>query len=213
MSPVRLRDVVILVADKNMEFALRGVLSRTASLRIEPVLADIFVHPEKDPGCLLRSDAFLRPFQHSHDHALVLFDREGCGREDSRPVLEADVEARLLQSGWDARGAAIAIDPELEAWVWSTSPHVDTALGWAGRDPDLRSWLVERGALARPEDKPTRPKEAVEEALRVARKPRSSALYQRIAGAVSVDRCSDPAFNKLRHLLSLWFGVDREGGG
>ena len=49
-APAR-KDLVVLVADKNMEFALRGLFSRTPSFGIHPVTADVFVHPEKDPGC------------------------------------------------------------------------------------------------------------------------------------------------------------------
>lgn len=206
MSPARSRDLVVLVADKNMEHAIRGILSRHTSLRIESVLCDIFVHPEKDPGCLLRSHEFLRPFQRSHDYALVVFDREGCGR-DQRPRVELEqaVEQRLDESGWQGRSGVVAIDPELENWLWSPSPHVDAALGWRDHDPSLRSWLIQSGMLADALAKPDKPKRAVEEALQVVRKPRSSAVYQKIAQTVSLDRCTDPAFGKLKELLTTWF--------
>ncbi len=100
----------------------------------------------------------------------------------------------------------MVIDPELEAWVWSQDPAVDSVLGWSGRDPTLRHWLQEQGFLAAGLVKPGRPKEAVQEALRLVRKARSSALYQDLAGVVSLEGCVDPAFVKLRLVLERWFG-------
>lgn len=97
------------------------------------------------------------------------------------------------------------IDPELETWVWSESPHVDAALGWSGRSPDLRSWLTERGWLDSGNPKPRRPKEAVEKALWAIRKARSSAIYAQLARKVTVSGCVDPAFSKLKATLQTWF--------
>ena len=208
MSFVEGKSLVALVADKNMEFGLRGLLARHPSLGIRPLAADVFVHPERDPGCFLRGHDFLRPLQSVYARALILFDRQGCGREPaSRRELERALEQRLATSGWGSRAAAIAIDPELEAWVWADSPHVDNALGWSARVPDLRSWLRTRGFLPDAANKPLRPKEAVEEALRLAGKPRSSALYLMLARDVSLEGCTDEAFQKLRSTLSNWFGA------
>jgi hypothetical protein len=78
----------------------------------------------------------------SHEHALVLFDRAGRGKEGvGRAALEREVEERLAASGWSARAAAIVMDPELEAWVWVDSPHVERIVGWAGARGGLRGWL------------------------------------------------------------------------
>ena len=64
MSADRLRkDLILLVADKNMEASLRGLLSRFQSRRFRQVAFDLYVHPERDPGCLLRAHDFLRPSQ------------------------------------------------------------------------------------------------------------------------------------------------------
>ena len=125
-----MRDLVVLAADKNMEFAVKGLIARAAALGIREILSDVFVHPHHDPGCLLEGHDFLRLYTKSHRHALVILDRGGSGREDlSRESLEQELEGLLSQSGWENRAAAIAIDPELEIWVWSGSPHVDAVLG------------------------------------------------------------------------------------
>jgi hypothetical protein len=204
-----LGDIIFLVADKNAAWAIQGLVCRPKSLAIRSVRAVIRPHPENDPGCYLRAHDFLRPFRSLYARAIVMFDREGCGNEAlSREALEAEVEDRLQTSGWDDRARAVVVDPELDIWVWSDSPEVESALGWAGRSPTLRSWLTEKGFLQAGVVKPARPKEAMEAALRVVRKPRSSNVYQQLARSVSLRRCSDPAFAKLRAALQMWFPLN-----
>jgi hypothetical protein len=60
--------------------------------------------------------------------------------------------------------------------------------------------LLEVGAA-----KPARPKEAVQLALKTVRTPRSSSIYLELARSVSTDRCTDPAFLKLKRCLREWF--------
>jgi hypothetical protein len=93
----------------------------------------------------------------------------------------------------------------LEIWVWSDSPEVPRVLGWPSAPPDLSTWLISKGFIHAAGTKPQRPKEAVEAAIRRARKPRSSALYFELASRVSVRRCTDPAFAKLQMVLKNWF--------
>lgn len=201
-------DLVCLVADSNIEQTLRPLLDeRSPALGIMPPSYRLYVHPEHDPGCYHHAPDFLRAFQAQARYALVLFDREGCGQESrSREEIEEDLEQRLRKSGWEGRATALVIDPELENWVWSDSPHVAAALGWADRSPDLRSWLEAKALLETDAVKPARPKEAMEEALRTVRKPRSSAIYRQLARQVSLVRCSDPAFAKLKATLVRWLG-------
>jgi hypothetical protein len=208
MQTLSKKDLIILVADKNTEFTLKGLLSRSQALKIRALEFDIFVHPEHDPGCLLKSDDFLRAFIASYRYGMVLFDREGCGREGLiREELEEYIETRLSNSGWNTRAAAIVLDPELETWVWSDSPHVDVVLGWERKVPNLRTWLKQQQFLTSEQVKPERPKETMERALLIARKPRSSALYFHLAQRVSFERCSDPAFLKLKSVLQNWFAL------
>ena len=170
------RDLVVLFADKQMEFSVRGLLERRRALRIRPISFEIFVHPAKDPGCRGKSHDFLRPFHRQYRYALVMFDREGCGNESqTREELEAEIEQRLSQSGWENRAASIVLDPELEIWVWSDSSEVDRALDWTGRQPNLSSWLQSEGFVTEKEAKPVRPKEAMQQALKISRRPRSIA--------------------------------------
>ncbi|MCP4250106.1 MAG: hypothetical protein GY778_23945 [bacterium] len=137
---------------------------------------------------------------------MVLFDRVGSGGEKLTPQdLQRQVERNLAATGWGERAATIVLDPELEVWVWSDSPEVDRCLGWHGRQPALRDWLHEQGMWPPDLTKPPDPKQATEQALRQVRKPRSSAVYERLATKVSLRRCSDPAFLRLRQQLVEWF--------
>jgi hypothetical protein len=113
-----LRDLVVLVADADMEQAMRGFLSRTAALGIRTPAWDPFPHPMHDGGCRAGAHEFLRSFSRRYRYALVMFDREGCGADhQSRVDLEAEVEQRLEAAGWPDRAAAVVIDPELEVWL------------------------------------------------------------------------------------------------
>ena len=201
-----MKDLVILAADKDMEYALAGLLRRPLALGIRPISHDVFVHPEHDPGCALRGVTFLSNFARQYRHGLLLFDHEGSGRESgSARHLQESLNADLSGSPWGDRARAIVLDPELEAWVWSDSPHVDRIAGWEQRQPGLRRWLVEQDWIQEPETKPARPKEAFQAALRAARTARSSSLYRKIAESVSLERCTDSSFRELRKTLRVWF--------
>jgi hypothetical protein len=200
------KDLVVLTADKNMQFAVRGIVSRHQSLGIHKLEPDFFVHPQKDPGIYHNAHDFLRFAAKTHRHALVLMDREGSGQEDqTREELEEKLEQALFRSGWEQRASAVVLDPEVEIWVWSDSTHVDHELGWSQQATGLRAWLREKGFLDERSLKPQKPKEALEAALRWVRKPRSSAIYQGLAEKVSLSKCQDPAFLKLKTVLQAWF--------
>ena len=201
-----LTDLVILVPDRNVEAALDGLLATPARLGMRNLSFEIHVHVHRDPGCFLTAHEFLRPFAGRCAHALVVFDRIGCGREALQAEdLEQAVRFRLRDSGWADRAAAVAIDPELEIWVWSDSPHVASCLGWEGGIRELRSWMASEGLWIQEHPKPADPKRALERVLRQVRKPRSSAIYARLASSVGLDRCRDPSFARLRGILSGWF--------
>ena len=203
------KDLIILVADQTMHKTIESLLKfRLRSLGIHQLQYSIFpFEGEHDPGSCKRGHEFLRNFIKQYEYALLIFDLEGCGQDHiySRSELEKEMEEKLSQSGWADRAAAIVIDPELEIWTWSDSSHVDEILGWKDRIPDLRTWLVNKEYLTSKNDKPNRPKEAMMEALKKVKKTFSSALHMQLAKKVSLNRCADPAFSKLKSTLQDWF--------
>jgi hypothetical protein len=178
-----MNDLVVLVPDKNMEAAIKGILGRHDALAIRSPKTDVLVHPARDPGCFKDGHELLRPSSKRYAHGLILLDRDGCGHESlAREQLETDIEARLRDSGWEDRAAAIVLDPELEIWVWSESPHVVKILGWEAESASLRRWLTDQRFLRPDQPKPDRPKEAMEKILRIKHKPRSSSIYSEQLG-------------------------------
>ena len=199
-------DLIVLVPGKDESAALDAMFARSRAIGIRPLRYKIDRHEERDAGCRLKSPLYLKSAITQFDHAIVMFDREGCGAErPPRDELEKDLESRLASSGWGDRAAAIVIDPELENWIWSDSPRVDDALGWKGRDPPLRQWLAAQRMLAEGQTKPPRPEEATTAAMKKVMKRRSSDVYAQIASHVSLTRCADPAFLKLLKVRRGWF--------
>ena len=199
-------DLAVLVADLDMEATIRGLLSRPQSLGIRNVQFEVFRHRGHDNGCFSRGHDFLRPMVSVYAYGLIMFDRHGCGQERAASEeLERIVTERLNTSGWGHRAAAIAIDPELDVWVWADSPLVERCLGWEGKSPDLRTWLREQGLWSEDAPKPKDPKQAVKKALRQVNKRPSSAVYQELAEKVSLKRCTDASFQRFRELLQEWF--------
>ena len=202
------RDLIVVVPDADMEFAIRAMLSRPEALRTRSIVFDVRRHLERDAGCRSDCHNYLRLCLREYRYAMVLFDHEGSGREQSeRDQIEREVEGILHINGWQDRAAVIVIDPELEAWVWSDSPVVDEVLGWAGRTPALRAWVQSATAFWHTEEiKSARPKEAFDAAQRMARKQHSPSVFEDLATRVSMDRCVDPAFLKFKSILQGWFG-------
>jgi hypothetical protein len=200
-------DLFVLTAGSDEKAAMDALLEhRAASLGIRTCRFEVRKHPQHDGGCLLRAPELLRTVQSQAAHALVVFDREGCGAEARAPSeIEVELEALLDQQGWERRARVVVIDPELEIWLWSDSPHVARVLGWTGDGANLREWLTAKGFLSAGAIKPARPKETMKAVLRETRVKFSAAIFADAARKVSLDRCQDPSFIRFRQILRDWF--------
>jgi len=164
-----MKELIVLVADKNTQFAMEGLLTRHQAFQMRKLTRgnfDIYVHPLRDPGVFKEAAAFLRPYQKQYQYALVLLDREGSGQEKKTAREIADeIKTNLERNGWRKRAEVIVLDPELEIWAWANSPHLATHTGWA----ELRSlmnFVKNSGIWEADASKPERPKEAFESLLR-----------------------------------------------
>jgi len=207
MSDMKIIDLVMLVPGKNERETFAGLLSsRQRSLEMRNVGYEILVHPRRDPGCFHEGPDILQPYQRLAQYSLVVLDYEGSGQEGRPPDdVRNDLKRRLEISGWADRTEVLVLCPELENWVWSDSPEVDQAIGWRGRNPPLRDWLLEQEWWPPGYAKPSRPKECLEAALREARMRRSSAIYRQLAENVSLARCQDEGFRAFRRTIKAWF--------
>lgn len=195
----------VLVADQDMEQAIRGLLGRPEFLEIGPVSFEAGRHPRRDSGCRTGAVEYLRPFLNSYSHAIVVFDLDGSGSHRSRIDTQCELEIELGRNGWENRAKVIVIEPELEAWVWAASDKVPEVLGWETRYGEVRRWLRNQGLWPLEQDKPPDPKEAMERVMRMARSRKSPRKFFELASVIDVAGCQDPAFGEFLGTLREWF--------
>lgn len=93
------QDPVLLVAGKDMEYALRSIRKRTQALQIRSIKAEFFVHPQRDPACARQGVAYLSPFAAQFRYGLLMFDHEGSGRENTeRRALPREINGEFERS-------------------------------------------------------------------------------------------------------------------
>lgn len=170
---------------------------------------DILVDAQgNDPGVYTRAHELLQSYRQSHRYAVVVLDN-AWGGSPGVAKIEADITKNLINTGWDKDCIlAIAIDPELEAWVLQDNIHVKKAFRF--KDDSLREWLEKKDLWDADKPKAADPKKAIEAIFKRTRTPRSSAIYKKITSQVSVKHCQDRAFNLLRDKLQEWFPVEEE---
>ena len=199
-------DLFCLVADKSMAAAVSELLDRPASLGIRPITRQIIAHDRRDPGCFHYPRDFLDGYRTRAAQALVILDYQWDGvPAESAAEVEELLEEGLRRDGMGNWAQAVVIEPELEAWVFSGSRHVESVLGWSGRTPGLREALTDQDLWEAGADKPGDPKTAMEWALEQVSVPWSSSIFGDLARKVSTRSCKDRAFQRLRGLLQDWY--------
>ena len=197
-------DLFVLTADKHAEATMKALLRRHEALGIREITFTVARHPEHDSGCRVGSDQHVRPRMNSHEKAIVVFDKHGCGADSqTREEVQVATESRLNQN-WSDRCKAIVIEPEVEAWIWNQSDGLAEALGWRNH-ANLEDWLKRQSLWPSNCIKPPNPKKAMDVALRFRRKPKSAATFSDLATILRFDHCIDPAFRDLRKVLQQWF--------
>ncbi|MBI4704499.1 MAG: hypothetical protein HY744_25635 [Deltaproteobacteria bacterium] len=200
-----MRDLLVLCADLNARATIEAILSRPRSLQTRPIDFEVRHNPiGADGGTRAHGVSILRAALGSFSHAMMVFDWEGCGASGDPEVIERDLTARLA-ADWANRALAIVLDPELEAWLVGAHRHFGKV---SGVDvADARQWLAEREWWPRQQDKPARPKEALEAWLRAHGARRTSANYRRIMKAASlrVESCRCASFRRFATALRRWF--------
>ena len=201
-----MKDLVCVVADKQIKATIEELLRRPLSLGIRPIEAEFLLHPHHDPGCYARPADLLRGYRQAAEHGLIVLDHAWDGVPVTSGVeLEVLIAEKLDQAGMADWAVPVVIEPELEAWVFSASPYVPDLLGWKGPWPAFRKALEERNLWTAPDAKPADPKAAIEYVLGRTGKSRSASLFRRLARKVNTAGCQDRAFLRLKELLQAWF--------
>ncbi|RME72381.1 MAG: hypothetical protein D6784_13620 [Chloroflexi bacterium] len=201
-------NLIVLVADTDAEWVVRTLLEyRHRALGIPRLTFKVIRHPMRDNGVYHQAVTILRPYLQQAEYALVLLDREGSGQEhQSAEQIENILETALQENGWRqpdgrSRAGVIVLDPELEIWVWSSSPHVPRILGVSSEQLEA---ILSRRFPRQANGKPARPKEAMLAVLKESQRPFSARIFQELASRVSL-RTKERAFTKFCRLLQQWF--------
>lgn len=208
-----MEDLVILVPDSAYKEVLPPLLGRHQSLGIRPVSFKIVPDPFHDSS--VQAVELLRPFQSSHQRALVVRDIEGSGHEQEGAVtLEKRLRDQLIASGWQRdHAAALVLEPELESWLRFGSVHMGRVLEERARqnrvqfshwETDLRR-IRERHGGDDGYGKPLRPREVFRELLKVFGIPPSNAVLGKLAEKESLRDCKTASFLRFCELLRQWF--------
>lgn len=210
-NPSASHDLLVLVPDNDVCQLLKGLFPRLPRASVTRDFSfHIIRHPNRDNGCYSNAVPVLASLRLDATCFLVIFDLEGSGAEGkSREEVEQKVETDLERSGWNRNHIkAIAIDPELENWIWIRNRHQAQALYWPNENA-LFDWLQRKGAIPKGTAKPAPPKEWMIEALKQKNRPHSAAIFRQIAENVSLrqalNECQDQSFRDFISTLKRWF--------
>lgn len=167
----------------------------------------------------------LSPFLRMHCRFLILWDRQGSGREDVGPSeLEEQAVNRLENAGIPRdRILAVALDPELECLFRKVWPRVKELIvaergGVIPGDPEI---LVEAQrshsqlrSYERFEDVLSyHPKEIFEALVRLVRLRRAAPLYQKIGAQVSLQALKrEETALRIAQAISTWLPSETSRG-
>ncbi|HRX71821.1 MAG TPA: hypothetical protein P5329_11755 [Candidatus Competibacteraceae bacterium] len=203
------------VADSNMAETFKGFLTRRqfhqslgcAAFTFDP-LQDIRHAGGIYDTLHTQAGYLLRGYQTTHNKLVVAQDCSFSGSPGQASIRE-NLSGQLRSVGWaDHAFIVLAIDPELEQWIWQDSVHVEAVLKHS-RPPSLRERLEQQGQWPKGKSKPPLPKETLEAVIRNSRGlRRSSAIYGQISHKVSVKNCKDPEFQRLVAQLRAWFPLE-----
>jgi hypothetical protein len=191
-----------------MKQVLKGFLSRQPHLRLgcgefRIDSEEILVEPTRDPGVYGKAHEVLRLYEHSHERAIVILDAAWDGNPGV-VAIKQHISQRLAE-GWK-EFAVIVIEPELEVWLINENEHLARIFRCPG---NYREILAAAGLWPNGCVKPPDPKEALEYLRRLPRVRAANPEFGKLAQAMSVRQCQDPAFLQLRDKLREWFPAVR----
>ena len=202
----RMTDLVVLVADKDVEQVVATLLGRrTVPLGFAISGAIVSVHPRRDPGCRTEAVEFAHVSREPRPCPRPLRSRgqRRGGHRARRPGGPDQGRSRRKWLGGRCRGGR---DRTGARSVVLESAHATSASCLDGATADaLRDWLEAEGAWRSNASKPRQPKDAFETALRHVGRPRSSAIFGDLATKASLAGHHEPAFIRFRSALLRWF--------
>ncbi len=206
-----MEDLLVLVADAQTQATVETLLEkRRDALGICKIAYKVERHRDNDSGVYSQAHTFLQSRKHQYSKFLVVWDEEWyTGKNPLSAESQAQkVSESMKLSGFDERDfCAVVISPELETWVWGSSPRIPEILrsDWAS----IRALGASKKLWDASKPKPQRPKELLEAVLTQQKRPSSASLFKELAEAVSFKNCEDPAFQRFCATLREWFPAEK----
>lgn len=210
------RECMFYVADLNMTETFKGFLARDQfhrSLGCGFFAFDSTIDIRHAGGVAdslhTQAGQILRGYQMTHRKLVVVQD---CAFDGSpgQDVIKQNLANQLRSVGWQENDfLVLAIEPELEQWIWQDSVHVEMALKHQS-PPSLKQLLIAQNAWPLGAAKPNNPKETLEKIARKNGVKRSGSVYGQISSKISIKFCADPEFLSLADRLREWFPAEVE---
>ena len=205
-----MKDLLVFVADADIEAFMRALLARPEALGIRRASFDIRRHPRRDSGMVGDGPELARTGKGEFRKALLILDHHGSGRDHRQTAVRiaSDVVNRMDGVSWANNHAVAVLEPELEQWLWHCEPalaeHLHITLD------QLREWTTAFAQQAKqPPDSVKRdnPKELFEHIVKIRLKhtisPRDFEHIARRASVVGLMGC--PSFATIADTLRGWF--------
>ncbi|MGR5433203.1 methylation-associated defense system protein MAD4 [Vibrio owensii] len=211
-----MRDLVCLVADNEMEAAVRGFFDNPAhgarlgcrDFSFNPQ-GDLIKHPRHDAGVCNDGHNMLKLYLATHQHALIMLDKE-CELGLSADQMRQRIQDNMVSVGWPVeRFHIFVIDPELEVLAWQENTcALERAVGYREAEGTLRQWISAQGYWPQGEECPQDPKAALDHTIHsnvTGRRKARSVVFRSFAENVSLRHCTNNGFGVLRTCLQGWF--------
>ncbi len=209
-----MKDLLVFAADADIGVFMDAILNRPAAVGIRPLTFDIIRHPQRDAGMVQTGPELARLRKREYSKVILLWDHHGSGREKrfAAPVVAAEVSGRLDTVTWSGNHAVVALDPELEHWLWYCEPALSSYRGISRADLD--AFVDDHAAHLghSPQGlKTEQPKELFEAIVRIRLRrtisPRDFAEIGKRAGVTGLT--SSTSFRHFVQTLREWFPAMR----
>ena len=205
-----MKDLLVFVADADIEAFMRAVLARPEALGIGTASFEIRRHQRHDSGMVSDGPELTRVGKGDFGKVLLILDHHGSGREHRQTAaqLAADIANRMDGVTWAGNHAVAVLEPELEQWVW----HCEAAMvtHFKVSQDQLRAWIAafaHRAKQTAAAAKRQQPKELFEDIVKGQLKrtisPRDFEHIGRRASVPGLLAC--PSFAVIAETLRAWF--------
>ena len=206
-----MKDLFVLTADSDAQAFIRAILQRHQALQIRPITFEVRRLTGRDSGMVKEGPEIARAMVRKTEYSrlILMWDHHGSGW-DKRPLATAAdrIQQRLDGVTWTDRSGAIAVEPELEEWLWTSPGSIMEQLGSNVAEFDaLVAALANKLGMPRERCCRHKPKELFEAVLyqKKRRRPLPEDFASLASSADIEDMSNSETFAHFVDLLKAWF--------